>query len=223
MIDELKIQKCVDGELSDAEQRVFLATIDATDDGWRALALAYVEEQTWNSVLSVPPATKDHPVEPSVRRPKMTIARRSSRGTMVLGLLVALAAGLLLGDLWRESQTNPHMARQDGQRTDSAVGVPVVDPQRSSSALPSAPVSQYLMNVVDADGQPHQMAYPVYDSPHTDSTDSAWRRSIPDDIDHRLLRYGYQIHRQQRVRVIPLADGGRIAFPVELIRAQPIQ
>ena len=50
MIDEqneLLIQKCVDGELDVETQQQLLAQLDIVAEGWKILALAYVEEQTW--------------------------------------------------------------------------------------------------------------------------------------------------------------------------------
>jgi hypothetical protein len=224
MIDEPTLQKCVDGELSDADQIEFLATIESTNGGWRTLALAYVEEQAWGTVLSVPPMAKELSTRPT-ESPARVDRFRLSRATMVLGLLVALTAGLLLGDMWRESRTGPRIM---ANRNANPIGNPpersVVDtrrlPQPAQRSQVPAAQSQYVMDVVDADGQTQQMTYPVYDSPNTDSQ---WRRRLPGDIEQRLLRSGYLIQRLQRVQMIPLPDGGRIAFPVEMIRAQPIQ
>ncbi len=41
----------VDGELADAARRQLLTTLEARPDGWRRLALAFLEAQSWGSGL----------------------------------------------------------------------------------------------------------------------------------------------------------------------------
>ena len=106
MLDELELQCCVDGELSESKHREFLQTVEKTPGGWRTLALAFTEEQIWGAAVT--PASVDvsaHPVAnttPTV--PQKDSHLRVSLTTMALSLLVALTTGLIGGDMWRESR-----------------------------------------------------------------------------------------------------------------------
>jgi hypothetical protein len=46
------IDRLVDGELSPADESRLLAQLDVTPDGWRQLALAFVESRRWKSALT---------------------------------------------------------------------------------------------------------------------------------------------------------------------------
>lgn len=50
--DELKIQKCVDNELSSQETSELLRRLDSLTDGWKTLACGLLEERRIRSVLS---------------------------------------------------------------------------------------------------------------------------------------------------------------------------
>ena len=64
-LDELRLQRFVDGVLSDAERSDFLARLEGRPDHWREVALAFIEEQIWADVVRSPEAA-----EPKVPRPK---------------------------------------------------------------------------------------------------------------------------------------------------------
>ena len=46
-MDELQLQRLVDGELNETECRRLLARLDGVPNEWRRVALAYVEQQLW--------------------------------------------------------------------------------------------------------------------------------------------------------------------------------
>lgn len=130
--DELLIQKCVDGELDVAAQQELLAALDEMADGWKFLALAYVEEQAWcGSFGDANGASREVEVglqyasfEPMSQAPSMeqidlqevqcfmppqepereASSRRSVVVTQVTCLAIALVGGVLIGDAWRARQ-----------------------------------------------------------------------------------------------------------------------
>src|SRR5947207_1183726 len=91
--DDIRFDQLVDGELSGAERRRFLESLDAQPEGWRCCALAFLEAQSWREELgqvaqsrprsqgSVSPALSDAP-------------RRKTQWTASLQWL-AIAASLL--------------------------------------------------------------------------------------------------------------------------------
>ena len=50
--DDVRFDRLVDGELSDAERRQLLASLDDEPDGWRRCALAFLEAQQWQQSLA---------------------------------------------------------------------------------------------------------------------------------------------------------------------------
>ena len=49
--DDVLFDRLVDGELSAAERRTLLASLDGRPSGWRRCALAFLEAQTWQDEL----------------------------------------------------------------------------------------------------------------------------------------------------------------------------
>ena len=87
-IEEIRLQRLVDGALSADEQREFLAGLDSTPELWREVALAFVEEQVFRTELGairqLPDALDATAVKP--RRP----------ATRFLAISLSLAVSLLL-------------------------------------------------------------------------------------------------------------------------------
>ena len=54
--DDVLFDRLVDGELSAAERRELLASLDGRPTGWRRCALAFLEAQTWQDELALWPA-----------------------------------------------------------------------------------------------------------------------------------------------------------------------
>ncbi len=48
---ELEIQRCIDGQMSEADQQNLLRRLEARPDGWRKLSLAFVECQVWSQAI----------------------------------------------------------------------------------------------------------------------------------------------------------------------------
>jgi hypothetical protein len=98
-INPVEIDRLVDDELDPDDRRDLLLRLEATPDGWRSCALAFLEAQefarasrAWTRELAAPavPASACIPVRP--RRPS---ARRFVLAATLIGL--AFLAGLLAG------------------------------------------------------------------------------------------------------------------------------
>jgi len=57
--DDLRFDRLVDGELSDAERRRLLASLDDEPGGWQCCALAFLEAQAWRQTMQVVPQRGD--------------------------------------------------------------------------------------------------------------------------------------------------------------------
>ncbi|MBX3442059.1 MAG: hypothetical protein KF774_06610 [Planctomyces sp.] len=97
---ELRIQRCVDGELAEQDQRSLLQELDQAPEGWRQLALAFVEQQVSRAACGV--YLQEQPLPAAASPPSAAAhsgrrAAASFRWTAVAGLLVALGVGVSAG------------------------------------------------------------------------------------------------------------------------------
>jgi hypothetical protein len=95
----IEIDRLVDGELNQDERRDLLLRLEATPDGWRACALAFLEAQeftqasrAWTRELAAPPPLTSARIPDRPRRPS---ALRLALAATLIGL--AFLAGLLAG------------------------------------------------------------------------------------------------------------------------------
>src|SRR5262245_4087716 len=88
--DELSFDRLVDGELSPAEYRDLLAGLDAAPEGWKRLALAFLEAQALGCELG---KVRE---ELATRSKKRTTMRPERSKFVPWEFLLAIAASLLL-------------------------------------------------------------------------------------------------------------------------------
>jgi len=69
-LDEDILDRLVDGELSEAQQQEVLRQVESHPEGWRRLALAFLEAQTWHWEMSSLLEESFRPKEESVRPDK---------------------------------------------------------------------------------------------------------------------------------------------------------
>jgi anti-sigma factor RsiW len=81
------IDRLVDGQLSDDERSELLSRLDQSADGWRTLALAFLEAQTWHAALH---AARDLKPQVELRLAAMAKPRRE-RSLLWLATCVATA------------------------------------------------------------------------------------------------------------------------------------
>jgi hypothetical protein len=203
MIDEvnqLEIQRCVDGELGDDQQRALLTRLEGTPDGWRILALAYVENQVWGegcrAIVDAIPA-------------QIATRTRSPVRSMARWLAAAAAVVIFVG-----------LGFAAGQRWGSAAG-PVLTGVRptDSSDHDGRPAPKPVMNlefVSDSESSP-DMTIPVFD--RHDLGPEYWDEPeiVPADLRQALFRWGYDVRQQREFVSIPLSDGRQIAVPVDTV------
>lgn len=233
--------RLVDGELSPAEQRELVARLEAEPEGWRRLALAFLEAQAWRQdiraagdellVLAAPkPANAPEPrvVPASIDRP--AVSRR--HGPPVPGWF-ALAASLLVAfglGSWSAGGRNPWVPAPGGsggpltQRGPQLASVPLeasanlagVSSPWSASAEPAA-VSLVWADGAASSSKPVQL--PVI-SP--DESWEAWlaqpemQESAP--ADRILSRLGHRVNRIRQLVPVTLDDGRVAEVPVERVQ-----
>lgn len=234
MIDEQKeilIQKCVDGELDVETQQRLLAQLDVLTEGWKVLALAYVEEQTWTrsfsennriaqhlenrafgTQMSTQSASSMEPQEVQCFMPPTTVdpERRSRLLTQATCLAIALVGGVLIGDIWRSRQGSPNMDIAKNAKTDTT-GNAGGNLSSDSGAL--------AVGVPGQNGDTMRLsAYPP---------DQFTNREIPElrfpaEFTDILRQAGLRLDQDQKWISLELEDGRRALMPVDSWNVRPV-
>jgi hypothetical protein len=230
------IDRIVDGELTPAELRAAIDRLDREPDAWRRCALAFLEAQCWReSLLTIPESEKlpihpQPPIIPSIAAPDDQKPRRWLRRA---AMAAAVAASFLLGwvgHLWRPTGNEA----ADGNRTMLAQQpadspAPLVNPSvpiRTVSAgphedqHPSGP-SEVIREVarLRIGSENARAEVPILAGP---GIDAEWVLNQPPPLSEReevfLQRQGYQVDQRRRLITKTLADGRRVAFPIDQVR-----
>lgn len=200
-VNELDFQRCVDGELSDIDQQALLSRLEQTPEGWRTLALAFVEQQVWGqgcrALVESSPSSAQLPARGLV--PAWTRWL-----TMAVALAMAVGLGFAAG---LQSRPGPVVAdRSSG----GPVGEPGPGPQRTPQPVMN------LEFVGNSESSP-QMTIPVFD--RQDLGPDYWEEQelLPSDVRQALSQRGYDVRQQREFVSIPLDDGRQVAVPVDTV------
>jgi hypothetical protein len=209
-ISAAELDRLVDGELSLAEQRAALVRLECEPDGWRRLALAFLESQTLQQVC--PGLLCDGP-GPAGSQSASVVVRAAARSTWVhgriLGTILSAAAILLafaLG-LWT--------GQPRGDRSLAAnAGSPV---QPSDSRRPTfAPVDRLQVMFPEGAGRwSDPVELPVVDGADRRAQvwltdESVWPASLRD----ALRAAGRRVTEQRQWMPVDLEDGRQGFVPV---------
>lgn len=221
---ELLIQKCVDGELTTDAQRELLSQLDLLVDGWKILALSYVEEQTWSRTFVAANDSAGHQEESpagkciveagEVTTDKPTVGR-SALLTQATCLAIALVGGVLIGDIWqaRAVRIGPQV---------SSPAIPENSQTGGSAAMPSgnslASAEPYELELpVGSGGSVSVPAYPA----DTSILDFGPDLRPSDSVSRELRKLGYQFEDRQSFISFELENGERVLLPLQSLRIAP--
>lgn len=90
---ELDIQRCIDGQMAEADQQALLRKLEGLPDGWRKLSLAFVENQVWSQVIEKGPVAAPKPVEQPRPRKRAPLAMW---GKVTASMAAGIVAGLMV-------------------------------------------------------------------------------------------------------------------------------
>ncbi len=237
LADPRVLDRLVDGELSDEQERAVIAQLEHAPDGWRQCALAFLEARCWQreSVQWQETASSTDPwVSLSGSHPlrRMSRAQRRFSWTLRWPGAVALCAVFLLA--FAVGMLLPHggfrapqrLADQPGETMQPA-GHALAQANPPSVPLPadaSEPIdSKELLlgdlSFVDSTGRQYRL--PVYD----------WNQQVADqlmypsqplspEIVQHLKRH--QVRSHQSYVPVQLQDGRQVVFPVQELDIVPV-
>jgi hypothetical protein len=207
--DDISFDLLVDGELSDAERRRLLASLDARADGWRRCALAFLEAQSWKGDL------RDVICE-TPRIPKTNIETTSSlprgypwqRGLGWLAIAASLVVAFSLGTMRRE-------------RGQSIVAVP---PAADNQIAAMSPTDDALtLWVRDNQGRKQPLRVPLVDAGTLDrELGVTFQSAMPAATRERLQQRGFDVQSKRRYAPLWLENGRPMIVPVEDTKIVPV-
>ncbi len=224
-ISQQALDRMVDGDLTDDEQKMLLSQIDESPGDWQRLALTYVEAQVWQSTFRQTVSTADVAHVPEM--PPDPAARKSP-GITLAGL--AVAVGLLISGfgigIWvnkpagtdRESES---VAIDNSAREPvSGDSMPIAPEEREARLVTSPSNIQFVLH----DGQSDEakvLNVPVHDtSVPLDEVFSTNVPSVPEHVREMLRQTGHEVVEERGFLPVALPDGRQVVFPVNHVRVR---
>ena len=236
--DSLLFDRIVDGGMTPDELRAAVEQLEREPDGWKRCALAFLEAQALNeSLRALGQAEKQGPDGPVLALHPAAAARGGHHLGWLRGVAAAVIVGISFGAGWMSHPAQVGSPRQDSLARGSA-GTPL--PQLSeggpsgrasatSSAaeeergLPPAEPSEAIRTVATIrfgpEGSPSEV--PVLAGP---GLTEDWLAHQPPPVSEHgqvvLARQGYQVEQRRQFYTAVLADGRRVAIPVDHVQIQ---
>lgn len=204
---ERQIACLVDGELDESERRDLLLRLDASPDGWRRCALAFLEDQALRKTLGFvstgdPRRSMPTSVLVANERRKPNLHARRYAAAMVCG-------AALLGSYW--------LGRSSGSRPDRP-SIPVETTTKVANELPPVPgqpVGFLKWSDPNWGELPPRTIAVVADTP----TNEEWARERPDTIPEYVRaqweRQGFRVNEDHRLMAVDIGKGRKGAVPVD--------
>jgi hypothetical protein len=237
--------RLVDGELSEAERRTLLASLDAQPEGWRRCALAFLAAQTWRESFgdliprkakasTSPPPAVQQPSSIALKKTKKPLGAMRTAMAMAASFLVTLGLGywvLHVPHAGDSAAPGPTMIVDNGSpsrgsvpvSTDERVPLPRPSlgtpwPSQSSASTPWQMV-QLRAPGLTGDDQPLQLpALP------RERLDEDFLKTVPDplpdEVRKALERTGHDIRTHRELVPVKLPDGRQLVIPVDQVDVQ---
>lgn len=217
--DGLAITHLVDGTLDNEARRTLLLQLDRLPGGWRACALAFLEDQALRGALAplgrnLASGDRMGTVNgQSAIQPKRTIRKKLIPLAWAASVLVALGAGWFGGRSDGPAMEDspliadvPHSADRPAKPETPAV-VDKIKPQRR-------PV-KVATNVRPTDRAPTPLPGAIVPAVAVGPTDMA---AMSPEMRARLERRGYQLEHRFGVAAVSVGNDQRVALPVEELK-----
>lgn len=219
--DNERLDRLVDGELSEAERTALLEQLEREPDGWRRCALAFLEAQSWGqemrALVREPAATAASVAHSKPRRvpfPSTWLAMAASF-LVAFGLGVAMrgmpstSKNVFLAEQPQAGPASPAPQAEDVALTSPHQQPTLVEPERSQ------PVEEDRGDDPWAGGLDEALVV---------ATNDEWLEAygisspaIPPHVVRAFEQMGHQVRRYRELLPIELEDGRRGLVPTERI------
>ncbi len=202
-IDEVELQRLLDGRLPESEREIFLECVDEQPEQWRRVALAFVEEQVLRAELggmrvedpafspaTIAAATKNA----ATKAPRVAASRSKHWFAHAMAVALALVVGGLLGRSTTAPTGQQHLGQQSSIADTGDGNTYVLFPSLGESTANSGLANNEMVGGEDV--QPWLTTEIV--SPQS-------RKAIRDE--------GYEVIERPIIYIVQDRDGGRYVIP----------
>ncbi len=226
-VDDVEVQRLVDGELSTEEYRALLAGLDEEPGGWRRCAMAFLEGQALEKELVTVLRALDGCAGSNAKGVKPTLSPLAGSTidartvcAVAASFLVAFALGVLI----------PRFLPIGGQDGSLAGNLPTQQPAGMNrpgmvgNENVRRPVGSVQL-VMDGPGGAATAAgqVPVYEvGQDLEQYLSAEQPTLGPELIDLLRQQGYDVQHQQQFFPAPLNDGREVIVPVDGYRITPV-
>ena len=204
---DLVIDRLVADELDPDDRRALLVQLEATPDGWRRCALAFLEDQAWRSALARPriESWDQNAREVNLVPKPKRFAAKSARYVLAASLFAVFAGACFRAGV---------VSVERPAARDLVAVPPVVIPNPNPVPQPGQPLG-WVTLVDPSEGEALPKRVPIL--ANTESNER-WLQdqpaTIPDYLRAQWERRGYVVEERRRLVGLDLKDGRQVAIPV---------
>lgn len=217
----LQLQRCIDGELNDADRTEFLKKLEQQNDttAWRALALGFVEDQIFRSALTDEVLTDISSISQPRKQDRLPARKQSFSVMSVLTLCLGIAAGVLLMQSVSEHDAVELVQASGQEREHVLQGEDTEnDQQKQSTVVQNPEPAMYLEWKTNED---QSISLPVFSQEQYANANRLQQSKLfPEHLQKELEMRGFKVHRQPRIYRVPLDDGRQILVPTESVQVR---
>ncbi len=233
-VDDTLIDRIVDGALTPEELRAAVLRIEAEPDGWKRCALAFVEARVWSdSLRAIGQAQKSEPAGMPI--PRTAPAAKGRRNRWLRSIAAAVIVGLSFVAGWmthgtrldsrpepllvRDSKVTPVPRPSEPSDVEDVVTQSAGFPEDRAPRRVAAARMVRTVGLIRFGPESSPAEVPVLAGP---GITKDWLAAQPPPVSEYgevvLAREGYRVEQQRRFFTTVLADGRRVAIPVDHVQ-----
>jgi hypothetical protein len=234
LVDDALIDRIVDGEMTAEEFRAAVLRIESDPDGWKRCALAFVEARVWSdSMRALGQTQKNDPMGLALPRSGPAAKRAGNRWLRAAAAAVVTGVSFVAGWLTHGTRVEPPpqallvrdsdgfpfpSASEPSEVGDASTQSARAEEDRASeSSEPPRIVRTVGMIRFGPESSPAEV--PVLAGP---GITEDWLAAQPPPVSEYgevvLARQGYEVEQERRFFTAVLADGRRVAIPVDHVQ-----
>ncbi len=232
-MENLELQRLLDGELDHEQRRLVLGQLDKQPSKWRMVALAMLEDQAFRRELGSISKTSNVLLDRSPMLDSETnfpSQKTSALGEINRWLPMSLAAGLLIGvgafgGNWLASRFGSSDPMKGSNLSSSVASVaPVGSGQAASSASPLRPIGELkFASDVSSSANDDSIQVPMYEAaPGQLKQMLITQQKQIQQWNDQLRRRGYELDWQPEMLESRLPDGRSVIVPIQEVRVRSL-
>lgn len=229
ILDELTLQRCVDGELSEAEQHALLRQLERHPAAWREVALGFMEHQLWSMAghdwihEPIPPQVAPQIPESPPRRIQGAWWRNTA---LVASTLLAIGLGYVGGSrsFWSRPSGSPSVGPEIAlgssipNRSNGLASTQGAEPVSHSNHRAHRPTMQVQLISNGSESEP--ISLPVYDAADLPEFGDWMTPRLSAEERQHLEDQGFQVHEEPLFYSVPMDNNRQLVVPINTVHVR---